>query len=153
MNAIEFYIIVISCFLISCSAELKPIDYGTDKCDNCEMTIVDNKFGAEIVNIKGKTFKFDAVECLINYFAAGKIKKNEISKTLVTHYNKPGVLTEAGRSYFLISDNLPSPMGAFLSAYENEATANKFKEKYDGVIYNWDEIFDFFHKKIHKRHN
>ena len=30
------------------------------------MTIVDPRYGAELVTTKGKVYKYDAVECLIN---------------------------------------------------------------------------------------
>ena len=38
----------------SCSSQVKPIKYGKDECYFCKMTIVDQKFGVEIVSKKGK---------------------------------------------------------------------------------------------------
>ena len=38
----------------SCSTEPEPLHYGTDVCHFCKMTLVDNKFGAELVTKNGK---------------------------------------------------------------------------------------------------
>ncbi|MCX8489678.1 MAG: hypothetical protein ORN54_01270 [Cyclobacteriaceae bacterium] len=38
---------------ISCSTEPEPLVYGTDICHFCKMTLMDKKFGAELVTKKG----------------------------------------------------------------------------------------------------
>lgn len=136
--------LLLALLLVSCSVKEKPIEYGSDKCDYCQMTIVDQEFGAEIVNNKGKAFKFDAAECLIRYIHDGEIKDEDIAMRLVTAINKPGQLMNAESSHYLISDNLPSPMGAFLSAYEDESTAKEYQSKYGGKVYSWDELVQEF---------
>jgi copper chaperone NosL len=59
--------IFIMIMLIACNPERKPIQYGEDKCAFCRMSIVDQRFGGEIVTQKGKVYMFDAVECMVNY--------------------------------------------------------------------------------------
>lgn len=108
------------------------------------MTIVDKEFGAEIVNSKGKAFKFDAIECLVRYIKDGEIKDEDIALRLVTAFTNPEHLINAETSYYLISDNLPSPMGAFLSAYEDESTAKQYQGEYGGTVYSWDELVQEF---------
>ena len=54
-------------FISACTVEPQPIQYGRDNCAFCKMTIVDGRYGSELVSSKGKVFKFDAVECLINF--------------------------------------------------------------------------------------
>ena len=132
--------IIFSVILLSCSVEQKPIKYGSDKCDYCDMTIVDQKFGAEIVNKNGKAFKFDAAECLLRYIEEGEIAQKDVALYLVTAVNQPNQLINAEESYYLISENFPSPMGAFLTTYKDENTAKEFHKKYEGIIYNWDGI-------------
>ena len=41
-------------FLSSCSAKPEPFNYGKDICADCSMTIMDPKFGAQIITDKGK---------------------------------------------------------------------------------------------------
>ena len=50
----------------SCEVKPVPINFGTDTCHFCKMTIVDQQHAAQYVTKKGKQFKFDAVECLLN---------------------------------------------------------------------------------------
>ena len=52
-----YFFVVVLCLpflIISCGVSPQPIIYGTDECEHCRMMISDNKYGAEIVNSKGK---------------------------------------------------------------------------------------------------
>ncbi len=126
--------------LISCTTDPEPINYGTDQCDHCRMTIVDNKFGSEIVTKKGKVYKFDAAECMVRFMKEGKIKEEDIETRLVTDASKPGQFINASKAIYLISENFPSPMGANLSAYGSKSDAEKFQKDYSGELKTWDEI-------------
>lgn len=126
--------------LISCTTDPEPINYGTDQCDHCRMTIVDNKFGSEIITKKGKVYKFDAAECMVRFMKEGKIKEEDIETRLVTDASKPGQFINANEAVYLISENFPSPMGANLSAYGSRSDAEKFQKDYSGELKTWDEI-------------
>ena len=139
-------------FAISCSVKEKPINYGHDACDYCQMTIVDDKYGAEIVNKQGKAFKFDAAECMMRYITHGEISDADIALTLVTDLTKPGKFVNAKKGFYLISENLPSPMGAYLSSFEDKKTASDYLEKHGGKLYSWDELKIYF-KSITKTHH
>ncbi|WP_394907647.1 nitrous oxide reductase accessory protein NosL [uncultured Mesonia sp.] len=126
--------------LVSCSKEKQPIAYGEDSCDFCKMTIVDQIHGAEIVTDKGKVYKFDALECLIDF-------KHEMSKEtpeqfFTNHYLAPSELISAKTAVYLISENIPSPMGEFITAFPNREEAQKVQLEKGGAIYTWDEILD-----------
>ena len=99
--------------LMSCSVEPQKIEYGKDACSFCKMTIVETKFAAQIVTKKGKAFKYDATECLLNDIEVKK--ENSLAYILVTDYNKPKELINATEASYLISKEIKSPMGAYLS--------------------------------------
>lgn len=82
------------------------------------MTIVDKQHAAELVSAKGKVFKYDAIECMINDLK--KKKDLEIGLLFVNDYASPGTLIDAKIATFLISEQIKSPMGAFLSAFEKK---------------------------------
>lgn len=145
---ISMYLFVL--FLASCSVEPQPINYGQDNCEFCKMTIMDPKFGAEVVTEKGMAFKFDAIECMFKYLHDHSIEKDAISLFLINTIDKPSELFDAKYATYLISQNVPSPMGAFLSGYINREHAIKVQSEKDGTIFNWDEINDLFHKKAHE---
>jgi copper chaperone NosL len=104
------------------------------------MTIVDNKFAAEIVTNKGRVYKFDAAECMIKYIKSGKIKEEDIKSRFVTDASKPGEFVDATTASYLISENFPSPMGANLSAFGSKSDAEKFQKDYSGELKTWDEV-------------
>lgn len=130
--------------LFGCSREIDPIDYGKDQCAHCRMTIVDNKFGAEIVSSKGKVHKFDAAECMVNFLNTGKISEADAETLLVTNIESPGNFIDARTAVFLISPKLRSPMGENISAYDSRNSAEKYKEKYPGDVYEWNSLVAMF---------
>lgn len=127
---------------LSCNVSPKPIDYGSDGCHFCKMTIVDKIHAAEIVTQKGKVYKFDATECMINFME--EFDTTEIALYLSNNYTTPESLIDATKATFLISENIPSPMGAFLSAFEDKADAERMQSEKGGTLYNWNELLAHF---------
>ena len=132
---IPFSFVTLLLLLTSCNVGPEAIDYGNDGCKFCKMTIVDKVHGAEIVTKKGKVYKFDATECMINF--TNEFDTSEIKLYLSNNYTEPEVLIDATQATFLISKNIPSPMGAFLSAFKNKADAEKFQADKGGTLYTW----------------
>ncbi len=127
-------------FLFSCSTESEPINYGTDQCDHCRMTIMDKKFGAEIITKKGKAVKFDALECMINYLLENKIIESDVDKYYCVDYSEPAKLTDAKEMTYLVSPKIKSPMGENISAYSVKNTAEKSSGDFGGEIFSWEGI-------------
>lgn len=134
----HYSILALLLLTFSCNVTPQPIVYGSDGCSFCTMTIVDKVHAAEIVTKKGKVYKFDATECMINYLE--DFDTSEIKLYLATNYTEPEVFTDATRATFLISENIPSPMGAFLSAFENKTDAEKFQSEKGGQLYTWNQL-------------
>ncbi|RYM35050.1 hypothetical protein ERX46_06660 [Brumimicrobium glaciale] len=137
MKKLILFVLLLGLF-VGCSIEAKPITYGADACDFCKMSIVDQIHGAEIVTDKGKVYKFDAVECLIDY-------KNEMSKEqpmlfLTNHYHTPKELISAEGATFIISEKLPSPMGEFITAFASKTAAEEAQKELEGKLYTWEEL-------------
>ena len=106
------------------------------------MTIVDKVHAAEIVTKKGKVYKFDATECMINFM--NDFDASEIELYLSNNYTEPEQLIDAQKATFLISKNIPSPMGAYLSAFKNKADAEKMQSEKGGDLYSWEELLVHF---------
>ena len=73
---------------ISCKVEPEAIEFGKDQCSFCKMNIVDKTHAAQFVTAKGKQFKFDAIECMVNYI--GQNSEEKIALLLVADYGNPG---------------------------------------------------------------
>lgn len=124
----------------SCSVEPQPINYGSDACEFCKMTIVENRWAAEIVTDKGKAYKYDAIECMMNYMNRNDISPNNLALLLVDDYSQPGVLIDATKATYIKSEAIPSPMGAFLSAFSNQDTAETTVDEKGGEVFDFTEL-------------
>lgn len=130
---------IITALQISCNVSPQKIEYGTDACHYCNMTIVDRQHAAEIVTTKGKAYKYDAIECMVHSLQ-DEFKDTEIALYLTADFNQPGEMMDATSASYLVSDEIQSPMGANLSAFENEPAAQKAKEKFTGELFSWETI-------------
>ncbi|MGX1930925.1 nitrous oxide reductase accessory protein NosL [Flagellimonas sp. 2504JD4-2] len=130
--------IFLTTVLTGCSVKPQEIVYGTDGCHFCRMTIVDQLHAAQIVTTKGKAFKFDAIECMVNHLK--DVGPNSVALHLCNYYTEPGKLMDATSAIFLISEGIPSPMGEFLTAFETRTDAEFGKNKHGGTLYSWDEL-------------
>ena len=138
------FILGVLLLTFGCNVSPKAIEYGNDGCHFCKMTIVDKIHAAEIVTKKGKVYKFDALECMINFIKDSNAL--EIELYLTNHYTKPEALIDATKATFLISKNVPSPMGAFLTAFEANDKAKKIQQDKGGTLYNWNQLLDHLNK-------
>ncbi len=125
--------------LFGCNTDPKPIAYGHDTCDFCEMTIVNEVFSARAVSTKGKQFKYDAIECLVHDLEQKEI---EMAVIQVAHYSDPGEMLNVENAFFIMEDSINSPMGANLAAVSKE---NPPKEKHD--LLEWDQLLEYFLRK------
>ncbi|MCK0131525.1 nitrous oxide reductase accessory protein NosL [Flavobacteriaceae bacterium F08102] len=130
------YSILISALLFaSCTVKPTPIVYGKDACHYCTMTIVDQQFAAEIVTKKGKAFKYDAIECMVNDLK--NTDQHTVALFLVTDYLNPKTLIDARKATYLISPEIKSPMGANLSAFSSKESMHKQLKITSNKLLNW----------------
>jgi copper chaperone NosL len=137
MHRILFSFIVL---LIGCNVQPEPIQYGKEACHFCQMNIVDARFGAQLVTTKGKIFKFDAIECMINYKMESTLAEDDYAHIVINSFDKKGELIPAQTSVFLRSSELPSPMGMYITPFENKKMAMEQQSIHGGEIFDWDEL-------------
>lgn len=128
--------------ILSCASGPQPIDYNADECHRCKMIISQKQFGAELITMKGRVYKYDAIECLIPEVLEKGV--DHYSHMLVTDYDAPGQFIEASSAGYLISKERPSPMGAYLSAYATSDKAKIAGQKNQGEIFDWNSILSNF---------
>jgi copper chaperone NosL len=129
------------CFvLVSCSTEPEALQYGKDACYHCKMTLMDNKFGAEIVSKKGKIYTFDDANCLASFINSGQLGDTEIAHCLITDYTHPGTLIDAGKATYIQSDGVKSPMGSHVAAFTDENKAVALNQTLNGEVFKWNAL-------------
>ena len=139
----RFYglLITFSALLLSCSREPEPIAYGKDSCEHCKMTMMDSKFGAEIVTSKGKVLKFDATECMVDFVKGDTKGLNSTDNLFLTiNVAMPGTLIDARSAFYLNDKAFKSPMGANLASFTTKQLAENNLQNPDGRILSWDEL-------------
>lgn len=136
MNKIIYLLVLV--LFTACSSEPQPIDYGMDNCDFCEMTIVSKAYAAQAVSEKGKQYKYDAIECMMNH----QLQHNyDMPVNLVANFEKPGTMINVNEANFVINDSIKSPMGGNLAAFKQEsAVVNTESED----SFNWQELRTIF---------
>lgn len=122
----------------SCAPKPEPVEYGADMCHFCKMSIVSRQHAAEAVTSKGKVYKFDATECLVHFLK--EQNGTEYAYLLASDYERPGTLMPAESSTYLISPQMPSPMGAFLSAFSSPERAQAFQQEKGGEVLSWQQL-------------
>lgn len=133
----KYSLIILILIVAGCSPEKAPINYGHDGCSYCKMSIVDPRFAAELVTDKGKVYKFDAVECMLNQLNEEQGKRYSLQ--FISTFDKQE-LTPAEACYFLRSPELPSPMGMYLAGFSSQQVALDYQSKYGGKLYSFQEI-------------
>ncbi len=146
MNKVTLAVFITLVILtISCKVEPEKINFGADSCHFCKMTIVDQQHASQFVTAKGKQFKFDAIECMLNELS--EKGTSDITIFLVADYANPGTMTDAKTATYLISQEIKSPMGAFLSAFSSEILAKETQQKVGGDVYSWSAIKEKYEVK------
>lgn len=146
MKNLNLILIAASMLLLTaCSKAPEKINFGSDMCHFCKMTIVDTQHAAQYVTKKGKQFKYDAIECVLNELTETGMDK--VGVILVSDYTNPGVMTDATQATYLISKGIQSPMGANLSAFSEEGAAQEFVIATDDKLFTWKSINEKFEIK------
>jgi copper chaperone NosL len=124
--------------LYGCTTQPQPIRFGSDACDFCKMTILDHRFGGEVITKKGRVYKFDDVHCIAS-FLKSNITANDVANVYLLNYTA-GNFIKASDSYLLQSENLHSPMGGNTAAFISEQALQPVKQQVQGVIKKWNEL-------------
>lgn len=134
---------IAACLVIlfnSCNTKPELFAYGKDICDDCKMTIVDPKFGGEIITKKGKIYKFDDAHCLAHFLKSGTVKAADIAQTVFIEYGNNKNFLDVNSSLFVVSEQLKSPMNSHAAAVPDQSLAQKLAQQTNGTIKNWNEL-------------
>ncbi|GAA0879840.1 hypothetical protein GCM10009119_28090 [Algoriphagus jejuensis] len=136
------YLTILSILLIlaSCSADPRPIAYGQEGCYHCKMTLMDPKFGAELVTEKGKVYVFDDVNCMLMYMDSEEGESQSFKHVLVTDYLNSGTLLDANVAYYLKSPEFRTPMASEIVAFGDYKILQEHKKNSGGIFLAWGEL-------------
>lgn len=134
-----FTCLVVAGALTSCSTGPEPLQYGKDVCEQCRMMIMDPAFGAEIVTARGKIFRFDAAECMLDYLQAGTADP-EKDRFLTTDMAAPRTLIDARTAFYVIDPAFRSPMGGNIASFTTRPRAENSERDPASRVLTWDQL-------------
>lgn len=112
---------------VSCSSGPEPIQYGKDECASCKMTLTDKRFGAEIVTNKGKVFKYDDLNCLVETLREGTVAEEDVAAMYVVDFKKTGAFVDVQQALFLENEAIKSPMRSDIAGFSSAADLQEIK--------------------------
>lgn len=138
-SSIVLFTAMLTVLLMGCEPKPQPIQYGSDECAYCRMIVSDAEFASQIVNVQGRAYKFDSVECMAAYDIKHEDPEN-IHSRWVPNFHDRNEWLEAESAVYLHSETLRSPMGLFISSYADMQTAEEMRDEYGGNIINYEEV-------------
>jgi len=141
---VNILIFLVAISLLSCNVNPEPLTMGKDACYTCKMTLMDKKFGAELVTKKGKIYKFDDLNCMINFSKSGYEPEENIEHRLVVDFAQTGKLLDAAKLYYCKSAKINSPMGSHVAAFEKKEDLEKSNSEWQGTTLTWKEVVTQF---------
>lgn len=128
--------------LAGCDTAPQPIDYGKDECAECKMTLVDRHYGTQWISGKGKVFKFDDVNCMIEFAAREPSQSDGGARLFIVDFQRPNQFLPVGDAVFLKHKGLRSPMGSHIAAFASEQDLQGVLRQLggEGTILRWDEV-------------
>lgn len=125
--------------LSSCNTGPQAINFGSDNCDYCIMTIVDENFGAEIISKKGKAYKFDDLHCLKAFLDEGRIHESEINEIYYLDFATPASFISASTALLLQGEQINSPMGSNIATFSEKDSLERYKEYFNAEEIKWED--------------
>lgn len=140
----KLFLLLFVLVFTSCAQKPEPLVAGKDSCHHCKMPVADTRFGAELITNKGRIYKFDDVNCMIQWKALPENKEVQYSHVLVVNYFDTTDLLEAANAVFLKSADIRTPMNSGFAAFSSEENARKLLNEYGGEICNWEKVLAAF---------
>ncbi|MBS4035036.1 MAG: nitrous oxide reductase accessory protein NosL [Ignavibacterium sp.] len=136
-------LLLILLMFVACGNDPEPIIFGEDNCAHCKMMITDEQFGAELVTDKGKIYKYDSIECLLEQLHKNTFRDDQIGSMWVVDFSNPRTLIDAKTAYYTKNDDFRSPMGLNVQAFGDFGDFEKFFNDNDGKKLTWTDLVKF----------
>jgi copper chaperone NosL len=122
----------------ACGISPEPVHVGSDECAQCRMTISEPQFASQVLSQRGRSSKFDSVECMVAFLNGSSPAAADVHSAGVADFDEPERWVRVEDAFFVHSAALRSPMGGGLSAHAGRAGAESLiAELGSGVVLDW----------------
>jgi copper chaperone NosL len=133
-------VLIVLFALDGCSQSPQPIKYGSDECAYCKMSIMNPKFGGEIVSGKGKLYKFDDAACMVSFLKSVDSGKEKNSSVYLIDFCGEHAFIKPEAAFLLSGEEFKSPMRGNVAAFSNVDSMSVIQEKFVSKEITWDEF-------------
>ena len=117
-----------------------PLRWGEEGCRHCHMTLVDRRYGAEIVTTTGKPDAFDDAGCAALFLAERRVAEREVAEVWVVDALRPATLVPVGQARFIQSAEIATPMGSGVLATADPTQADSLALATHGRSLGWPDL-------------
>ncbi|KFN02997.1 hypothetical protein D0U04_24065 [Bacillus clarus] len=143
---VKYILLVLSlCFVfavVGCGnkdTKAVAIDEKNDKCDVCNMAVMDNQFATEVILENGKALKFDDIGCMYKWMAEHKNEKTK-EKFVRDYDTKDWVSVE--KATYVYDKTIKTPMAYNVISFKDKKDAESFVSKHTGKVLSYKELAD-----------
>lgn len=113
--------------------ETKPvaINEKNDKCDVCNMAVMDNQFATEVILENGKALKFDDIGCMYKWMEINPGEKTK--EKFVRDYDSKDWVSLEDATY-VYDKTITTPMAYNVISFKNKKDAESFVSNYKGKV-------------------
>lgn len=112
------------------------IAYGQDTCDHCGMIIEEARFAAAYVTSQGDVRHFDDIGDMVSYYQ----EAGEEVHVFWAHDYTTEEWLKASEAYFVVSEDLHTPMGSGIVAAANQNAADGLAAEWGGEVLTFDAL-------------
>lgn len=119
----------------------RPVEFGSEACRHCHMTITDERFVSQLITSTGKILVFDDVGCLVSALEDEMVPSDKAAQIWVTDFLTPDSLLEAGVAWFVAAPaTIGTPMASGLLAVATPQEADSLAALLQGRVLQWPEV-------------
>ncbi|HHT7189256.1 TPA: nitrous oxide reductase accessory protein NosL [Bacillus cereus] len=113
------------------------IDEKRDKCDVCQIGVMDNQFATEIILENGKALKFDDIGCMYKWMEINPDEKTK--EKFVRDYSSKDWIPLEEASY-VYDKTITTPMAYNVISFKDKKDAKSFVANYQGKVLSYKEL-------------
>lgn len=126
---------LLALFASACATGPGQVHWGEEACAHCQMAISDERYAAQVVDSRGKTWKFDSLECMAAFLAGA-----DMTGYSAWVADGRAAWIPADRASIVRSEQIRSPMGGGLAAFRDAEMARAAAREVGGTMVEWQTV-------------
>ena len=137
--SLSLILLLVACIPVAGGSQPPEIAYSQDICDGCGMIIDDARFAAALILETGETRKFDDLAEMFAYTA--RHPQEEVRAWFAHDYGSE-IWVNAASAFYVIGDELPTPMGGGVIAFEAHQSALTFAGERNADVFTFEQVME-----------